>query len=269
MKARRNFFIIALISAALAVPAPGHATTEWKEVHGTVEKVEGSTLTFKADDGRTLSVDMEPVDPAIQKVLKPGEGATLIGSAGAEANQFTARYIQQDSSNPARRGKVVGRPASDRKWQEVHGTVGKVEGSMLTLEADDGRTLSVDMAPVNPVVQQALKPGDGATVVGFAGTQANQLTARYIQQDSSNPERGGKVAGPAGQDAKAAVDEKAWQRIHGTVQAVEGSKLTLKADDGRTLNVDMAQVSEAVRKALTPGEGATVIGHYTEDRNTV
>jgi type 1 fimbria pilin len=49
-----------------------------------------------------------------------------------------------------------------------------------------------------------------------------------------------------------------WQRIHGQVQAVQGNQLTIKADDGRVLTVDMSQVSQSVQRALAPNEGVTI-----------
>jgi hypothetical protein len=51
-----------------------------------------------------------------------------------------------------------------------------------------------------------------------------------------------------------------WQRVHGQVQAVQGSQLMLKADDGRVVNVDMTQVSQSVQGAMTPNLGVTVTG---------
>jgi hypothetical protein len=69
--------------------------------------------------------------------------------------------------------------------------------------------------------------------------------------------------------APAVADDGAWHRIHGTVHAVEGTRLTLEADDGRVLQVDMTDVSEAVRKTLAPYEGVTVVGRYTDDGRTV
>jgi hypothetical protein len=51
-----------------------------------------------------------------------------------------------------------------------------------------------------------------------------------------------------------------WQRIHGQVQAVQGNQITFKGDDGRVLNVDMAQVSQSVRQAMTPNAGVTIVG---------
>src|SRR5947207_2201490 len=69
--------------------------------------------------------------------------------------------------------------------------------------------------------------------------------------------------------APSAVDEKAWQRIHGTVNSLSGTTLTLKADDGRNLNVDVKEVGEGIRQSLTTGEKVTVIGFYRGDQNNV
>ena len=51
-----------------------------------------------------------------------------------------------------------------------------------------------------------------------------------------------------------------WQNVHGQVQAVQGSQFTLKADDGRAINVDMKQVSPSVQSAIQPNLGVTVSG---------
>lgn len=159
----------------------------------------------------------------------------------------------------------VSAQTQSKEWQRVHGKVEKVEGSTLTFKADDGRTLTVEMSKVTENVRKALTPGEGVTVIGSADPQPNRFTAQFIQQDSSDPSRGGTITG----QPVPKVDEQAWQRIHGKVEKVEGTTLTFKADDGRSLTVDLTQVSENVRKALTPGEGATVIGHYRADQNHV
>jgi preprotein translocase subunit YajC len=184
-----------VLVASLSAPAGAQsAPSQWQNVHGKVEKVEETTLTFKADDGRTLTVDMSQVGENVRKTLTPGEGATVVGFPGAQPNQFMARFIQQDSSDPSRGGRVVGQPSAPAgSWQNVHGKVEKVEGTTLTFKADDGRTLTVDLSQVGENVRKALTPGGGATVVGFPGAQPNQFTARFIQQDSSDPSRGGRV----------------------------------------------------------------------------
>ena len=161
-------------------------------------------------------------------------------------------------------------------WQRVHGKVQSVSGNTVTFKADDGRTLSVDASQVSSEIRGALTTDEGATLIGFAGSDATKFTARYIQQDSSDPSRGGTVAGQSSAGSTASpsampgpVDEKAWQRIHGTVNSVSGTTLTLKADDGRNLNVDMKEVGEGIRQSLATGEKVTVIGFYRRDQNNV
>ena len=181
-----------VLSLALAAPVAAQSQP-WQSVHGQVQSVQGSQLTFRADDGRVLTVDMSAVGQNIQQALTPGEGVTVTGFPGATATQMMAQYIQADSSNPALGGTVAGQtpPAASPSaqpsgnWQNVHGVVQSVFGNTLTLKADDGRMLTVDMSPVNPSVQQAMAQGMGVTLTGVPGATANQFTAQYIQQDSS------------------------------------------------------------------------------------
>jgi preprotein translocase subunit YajC len=158
-------------------------------------------------------------------------------------------------------------PAQD--WQRVHGTVQSVGGTTITVKTDDGRVLTVDAASVSPDIRGALAPNAGVTLIGRAGAQANQFTAQYIQQDSSDPSRGGAVAGSAPSASPGPVDQTAWQRVHGTVSAVSGTTLSLKADDGRVVNVDMKDVAEGVRQSLNAGEPVTVVGFFQGNQNTV
>jgi hypothetical protein len=183
---------------------------------------------------------------------------------------------------------IMAAAEQNRQWQRIHGQVQSVQGSQLTFRTDDGRTLNVDMSQVQQPVQQALTQNEAATLIGFAGSQSNAFTARYIQQDSSDPSRGGRIVGqtqgqatsraataspapvpPAGQQARKQSDQQGWQRIHGTVQSVKGETLTLRTDDNKTLTVDVKQVTDNVVRALKPGEGVTVIGHYRGDSTHV
>ena len=73
----------------------------------------------------------------------------------------------------------------EKNWQRIHGRVTSVNGPQLMLKADDGRDLTVDMKDVNPQVRSALTPGEGVTVAGFYRGDDKNVTARFIQQDSS------------------------------------------------------------------------------------
>jgi hypothetical protein len=82
-------------------------------------------------------------------------------------------------------------------WQKVHGQVQGVQGNQLTLKADDGRVVNVDMSQVSQTVQGAMTPNLGVTVTGFPGASPNRFTARYIEQDQGGP-ASGTVAADSG-----------------------------------------------------------------------
>src|SRR6185503_20492762 len=69
-------------------------------------------------------------------------------------------------------------------WQKVHGQVQAVHGNHITVKADDGRVLRVDVSQVSDSVRGALTPDLGVTITGFPGA-ANTMTARYIEQDNA------------------------------------------------------------------------------------
>jgi hypothetical protein len=82
-------------------PAP---IIQVQALHGIVQEVDGSTFTFIADDGRTLTVDMSHIAEDVRGALTPGEGVTVLGVPGDDANRLIARHVQQDpSTDPSRR----------------------------------------------------------------------------------------------------------------------------------------------------------------------
>jgi preprotein translocase subunit YajC len=267
MKLLRSFVAL---SCLLLVGVAGVAgADDWQRIHGQVQSVSGNTVTVKADDGRVLTVDAAQVSSEIRGALKPNTGVTLIGRAGTSANQFTAQYIQQDASDPSRGGTIVGQapaaPATDRSWQRVPGTVQSVSGNTVTVKTDDGRTVTAHAGQVSAEIRGNLAKDDRVTLIGFPGSRPDHFQARYIQKDAA----AGAAASQTPSALPGAVDEKAWQRIHGTVSSVSGTTLSLKTDDGRNLNVDIKEVGEPVRQSLASGEKVTVIGFYRGDQNTV
>jgi outer membrane lipoprotein SlyB len=165
--------------------AAGAQTSSWQNIHGQVQTVSGTNLTLKADDGRTLTVDMAKVGKEIQQAMKPGMPVTVTGHEWSGPNQFRAEYIQQDSSAGVQPSALPTQPVDEKNWQRIHGKVSAVNGAQLTLKADDGRDLNVDMKDVNPEVQKALTPGEAVTVAGFYRGDDKHVTARFIQKDSS------------------------------------------------------------------------------------
>ena len=59
-----------------------------------------------------------------------------------------------------------------------------------------------------------------------------------------------------------------WERVHGVVESVSGSRMKLKTDDGRLMTVDMTVVNPMVQAVLAPGDSVTVIGSVGKNRAT-
>jgi hypothetical protein len=58
-------------------------------------------MDLKADDGRSLVVDLSGVGADVVKSLSAGESVTAIGTM-RDSSRLDARYVQKDSSDPAR-----------------------------------------------------------------------------------------------------------------------------------------------------------------------
>jgi Domain of unknown function (DUF4214) len=98
--AMTSLLALALVLVA-ATSASAQAAGNWQNVHGQVQAVQGNQLTLKADDGRTLNVDMKQVSPSVQSAMQPNLGVTVSGFPGASRDRFTARYIVQDNAGAA------------------------------------------------------------------------------------------------------------------------------------------------------------------------
>lgn len=235
----------------VAAQSPEELQHGVRDIRGTVRSVEGELkqLHVRTDDGRVLRVDMSRVAGVDVRTLQPGDRVHLVGQYFGEPGLFTAFRVGSDGD--------VARDGGTPEWHRIHGHVQSIEGEIkqVTFKTDDGRILKVDMSRVNPEVQQALTVGEGATVIGHFYGEPNRLTALYIQQDRAEGTRGG---------AGGQVDPGQWQRIHGTVAAIDGTQLRLRADDGRLLSVEASDVAPDVRAGLRVGEPVTVIGHYRD-----
>jgi hypothetical protein len=153
-------------------------------------------------------------------------------------------------------GAQVGETRAAAALQHLHGHINSINGSHVAFHTDDGRVLDVNMADVNANVRRELAPNDRITVIGTPDTRRNEFRARFIQDE-------GRSASGA---ASPRFDDVAAERIHGRVQSIHGSTLTLRADDGRLMTVDVPKVSSTVRSALKTGEPITIVGRPERPR---
>ncbi len=82
-------------------------------------------------------------------------------------------------------------------WQKVHGQVQSAQENQITLKADDGRVVNVDMTQVSQPVRAAMTPNLSVTVTGFPGASPDRFTAQYIEQDLSRPASGPAAGTPS------------------------------------------------------------------------
>ena len=75
------------------------------------------------------------------------------------------------------------------------------------------------------------------------------------------------AAAPSTSTPSSSTNQGGWQKIHGSVQSVSGSTLTLRTDDGRQLSVDMGKVSPEIQQSLRGGEGVTVSAYQMSGNN--
>ena len=249
----RHLITVAALLAAFIAPSVASA------FHNGEQVIDGFRLPqnhrFESPDakGKYEVVDINQVPALIRqgRFVFDRTANTWIAKPGGGMN--TTYLAAPGSSGTA--------AASNQNWQNIHGLVQNVNGSTLTLRADDGRNLTVDMSKVGAEIQKNLQQGEGVTVAAYQ-ISGNNVRAEFIQKDSSAGVQ------PSASPAQP-VDDKNWQRIHGKVSSVNAGRLMLKADDGRDLTVDMKDVNPEVQKALTPGEGVTVAGFYRGDDKNV
>jgi hypothetical protein len=137
----------------------------------------------------------------------------------------------------------------------VHGTVERVDhaANRVFVRGDDGRDYAVDIS-TGHATGSARTPGQEVTVYGRR-TGENRIEATNITADRDYRS--------ASQSDRDRYRPRGWEQLHGTVQDVEGSRMRLRTDDGRTVRVDLSALPdrrEDMINNLRNGTAVTVIG---------
>ena len=229
----------------------------WEQLHGTVQDVEGSRMRLRADDGRTVRVDLSALPDRREDMinnLRPGAMVTVIGDGDSRSDRFSARHVRFDDRDINRRAWGGQASAgSNAGEQQISGRVETIHEDNLRLRSDDGRLVRVDIDPVREKVRERFKVGDRVTVIGTFTGDRNRMTARTVRVDGGQSSSG---AMPSGE-----------QQISGKVESIHEDNLRLRADDGRLVRVDIDPVREKVRERFRVGDRLTVFGTFTGDRN--
>jgi preprotein translocase subunit YajC len=152
-------------------------------------------------------------------------------------------------------GAGAAQAQSSNETYVIHGTVERTDhaANRVFVRGDDGREYAVDIS-TGHATGNARTPGQEVTVYGRR-TGDNRIEASNVVAD-----RDYRSASQADRDR---WRPRGWEQLHGTVQDVEGSRMRLRTDDGRTVRVDLSALPdrrEDMINNLRNGAVVTVIG---------
>lgn len=152
----------------------GQATSKrFQTMHGTVQSISGSTLSFRSDEGRLMPVDVSQIKGNVPKP-NVNEPITLVYEPGMRG-KLTAIWMQPDAAQPS---AALGPAARER----FRGQVDSIDGSKFWLRTDDDRWFLVDAAQVDAATRANLRAGRQVVVIGtLADAKSNQLMADRIR----------------------------------------------------------------------------------------
>ena len=86
------------IQPAAAVAGPRAVSPgEYQRIYGYVQSIEWSTMSLKADDGRTLTVDTTQIDAQTRSAMRPGDLVSVLGKTATGTDQFMAERIEREA----------------------------------------------------------------------------------------------------------------------------------------------------------------------------
>src|SRR5215813_6625497 len=131
--------------------------------------------------------------------------------------------------------------------RQLRGNVVAVHDSDVIVRGDDNRTYVVNASGVDQSTVQGLKSGQAVSVTARSAGQNGVLVASAVKTESS--------------------PTKNFQTIEGTVESVNGTKITFKTPNGLTLPWDLRQVVGRA-PSLQPNTPATLTVEQDRDALT-
>jgi hypothetical protein len=173
---RNSQYLTGSAAAPSTAKLPASAPGQWVRLRGTVERVDGASLTLKTDEGRSVVLDIAQARQHLRGSLDPGDRVSVLGFGDPAASTLVARTVRTERSELGR---------DDPSWQRVRGQVQSLQGSTMRFRSDEGRILQVDLARLGADAQRAVRAGERATLIGSPGPGAGQFRVEYIQTDGS------------------------------------------------------------------------------------
>jgi hypothetical protein len=227
----------------------GRQGNENRSWHGHLVQARGTTMIFRAEDGKIYAVDMSAINTETWHPIVLGRALTLAAKPGPEPQTLIAARIEPEQ--PDRAGQL----REKRAFRTVHGTVERVEGSQVTVRSLDGTVLPVDVARMTGEAQ--FRAHDGAAVILEPG-QGN--TVVWIErEDRRGGGRGDILSGLPSE----------YQRLHGDRVHASDATMIFRADDGKTYAVDMSAVNTPMWQPIELGQAVTLAAKPGREPNAL
>src|SRR5215470_8050629 len=134
-----------------------------------------------------------------------------------------------------------------RGERQLRGNIVAVHDNEVIVRGDDDRTYVVNTSGVDQATVQGLKPGQAVSVTARSAGQNGVVIASALKSESS--------------------PTKNFQAIEGTVESVNGTKITFKTPNGLTPPLDLRQVVGRAPN-LQPNAPATLTVEQDRDALT-
>jgi hypothetical protein len=253
---RRIIGTITMLGLVLALGVPAQAQTGERvfetltdllrgtqQLQGYVVAIRDADVVLRGRDNRTYTVSTGDIDRQQLARLHPGKPVKVTLKRGS-GQVPAASAIEPESGE-------------QRSFRTASGVVESVSGDRVQFRTTEGFVIPVDLAQViGP--KPSLKPGEQATVT-YEQVGQNPLTAVWIEPRASFGAASPRTSEPSG------VTGGGYERIHGFVESVGLGTLTLKADDGRTMTIDVSNTRGNVGD-VRPGDLVNVVGRSSGGR---
>lgn len=214
-----------------------------QQLQGYVVAVRDAEIIVRGNDHRTYNVSVGNVDRQVLTRVHPGKPVKI--------------SFKRDAGGTPVAAGIALESGEQRAFRTATGVVESVSGDRIQFRTTEGFVMPLDL---NQIVgpKPSLKPGEQATVT-YEQVGQNPLTAVWIEPGATLGAASPRTTTPQG------AAGSGYERIHGFVESVGIGTLTLKADDGRTMTVDVSH-SRGNTGDVRPGDLVNVVGRTTGDR---
>lgn len=217
-----------------------------QQVQGYVVAVHEADIVMRGRDNRTYTIATTDVDRQVLARLHPGKPVKVSLKRGT-GDTLVATAIEPESG-------------AQRTFSTTTGVVESVSGNRLQFRTREGFVVPIDLDQiVGP--RPSLRPGDSATLT-YEGSGQNAAVAVWVEPGAAGTFG---AASPATSGVQGTTG--GYERVHGYVESIGVGTLTLKADDGRTMTVDLSKSRGG--NDVRPGDLVNLVGRRSSDNTFV